>query len=67
MAVFGVIVVADPVQVGRHHRPEVGPVLDVVNAHLDSGDLRDRVGLFVGSSGPVSKQSSDIGWGAILG
>ena len=49
VAVLGVVVVADPVQVGRHHRPVVGPVLDVVGlAHLDPGDLCDRVGLVRG-------------------
>ena len=49
VAVFGMVVVTDPVQIGRHHRTVVGPVLNVVGlAHLDPGDLRDRVGLVRG-------------------
>ena len=46
VAVFGVIIVAGPVQIGRHHIDEVGAILAAIGFdHLDAGDLGDRIGL----------------------
>lgn len=45
VAVFRVVVVARPVQIGRHHRQVLRAVLAVVApAHFDAGDLGERVG-----------------------
>ena len=44
MGVVQVVVVARPVQIGRHRGQPLGAVLAVVRpAHLDTGDLRQRV------------------------
>ena len=68
MAVGRVVVVAGAVQVGRHRSEELGAVLAVVApAHFHAGELGQRVGRLVGSSGPVSRQISFMGWGASLG
>ena len=46
VAVFGMIIVAASVQIGRHHIDEVGAVLAAIGLHhLDAGDLRNRIGL----------------------
>jgi hypothetical protein len=46
VAVLGVIIVARPVEIGRHHRDEVDAVLAPIGlAQLDAGDLGDRVPL----------------------
>ena len=46
VAVFGMIIVAAPVEIGRHHADEVGAVLAAIGLdHLDAGDLGDRIGL----------------------
>jgi len=48
VAVFVMVIVARPVQIGRHHVDEVAAVLAAIGFHhLDAGDLGDRVG-FVG-------------------
>ncbi len=46
VAVFGMIIVARPVQIGRHHIDEIARVLAAIGFHhLDPGDLGDRIGL----------------------
>ena len=46
VAVFGMIIVAAAVQIGRHHIDEVGAVLAAIGLHhLDPGDLGNRIGL----------------------
>ena len=46
VAVFGMIIVAAAVEIGRHHVDEVGAVLAAIGLdHLDAGDLGDRIGL----------------------
>ena len=46
VAVFGMIIVAGPIQIGRHHADEVGAILAAIGlGHLDPGDLGDRIGL----------------------
>lgn len=49
VAVFGVVVVADAVEVGGHHADEVGAILVAVGfAEFDAGNLGDGVGLVGG-------------------
>jgi hypothetical protein len=44
VTVIGVIIVAGAVEIGRHHRDEIGAVLLAVGlAQLDGGDLGDGV------------------------
>ena len=46
VAVFGMIIVAGAVEIGRHHADEVGAVLAAIGlGQLDAGDLGDRIGL----------------------
>ena len=46
VAVLRMIIVARPVEIGRHHRDEVGAILQPIGfAQFDAGDLGDRVPL----------------------
>ncbi len=46
VAVFGMIIVAAAVEIGRHHVDEVGAILAAIGLHhLDPGDLGNRIGL----------------------
>ena len=68
VAVFGMIIVAAAAQIGRHHADEVGAILAAIGFHhLDPGDFCNRIGLMVGSSGPVSMLSSRNGCGTSFG
>ncbi len=46
VAVVGMIIVAGPVKIGRHHRDEIGAMLQPIGlAQFDAGDLGDGVPL----------------------